>query len=71
MQDADVVAQLDRMDMALNSATVMLSTLLITEELCGVSTSSDDDGDITSVSSLQDEAAHPDDSERVDDDGHD
>ena len=71
MQDADVVAQLNRMDMALNSATVILSALLITEELRGVSTSSDDDGDITSVSSLQDEVAHPDDSERVEDDGHD
>ena len=71
MQDADVVAQLDRMDMALISAMVMLSVLLITEVLCGVSTSSDNDGDITSVSSLQDEVAHPDDSERVEGDGHD
>ena len=43
-QDPEIIAQLDRLEMALDRTSTMLSLLYITEELRDVSTSSDEEG---------------------------
>ena len=43
-QDLEIIAQLDRLEMALDRTSTMLSLLYITEELRDVSTSSNEEG---------------------------
>ena len=66
-QDPEIIAQLDRLEMALDRTSTMLSLLYITEELRDVSTSSDEEGN----ASPQLDLAGPDMLELDDNDGDD
>lgn len=66
-QDPEIIAQLDRLEMALDRTSTMLSLLYITEELRDVSTSSDEEGN----ASPQLDSAGPDMLELDDNDGDD
>ena len=66
-QDPEIIAQLDRLEMALDRTSTMLSLLYITEELRDVSTSSDEE----SNASPQLDSAGPDMLELDDNDGDD
>jgi hypothetical protein len=66
-QDPEIITQLDRLEMALDRTSTMLSLLYITEELRDVSTSSDEEGN----ASPQLDSAGPDMLELDDNDGDD
>ena len=65
-QDPEIITQLDRFEMALDHTSTMLSLLYITEELCDVSTSSEEGN-----ASPQLDSADPDVLELNDNDGDD
>ena len=69
IQDAETIAQFDTLNMSLNQSYAMLSALYVTAELCTLSTSSEEDGDASVMSSPQDDAAGPEAQDIIDDDG--
>ena len=70
-QDPEIIAQLDRLEMALDSASTILRLLYITEELHDVFTLSNEDGGASSAPSPQLDSAGPEVLEMVDNDGDD
>ena len=69
IQDAEIIAQFDTLNMSLNQSYAMLSALYVTADLRTLSTSSEEDGDASVMSSPQDDLAGPEAQDIIDDDG--
>ena len=70
IQDAEIITQFNRLNMSLNQFYAMLSALYVTVELHTLSTSSEEDGTASVMSSPQDDAAELEAQDMIDDDGN-
>ena len=69
IQDAEIIAQFNTLNMSLNQSYAMLSALYVTAELCTLSTSSEEDDDASVMSSQQDDLGGLEAQDMIDDDG--